>query len=44
MSRNSYVKLPTDVSFKEQVAQSGGWYSSKHQSTLKNNPRFETSL
>ena len=44
MGRNSYARLPTDVNFKEQVALSGGWYSSKHQSALRNNPRFETPI
>jgi hypothetical protein len=44
MGRNSYSRLPTDISFKEQVAQSGGWLKSKNHSALKNNPRFETSM
>ena len=44
MGRNSYSRLPTDISFKDQVAQSGGWLKSKNHSALKNNPRFETSM
>ena len=42
MNRSAYQRVPSVLTFKEQVAQSGGWFNSKYRNEIVKNPRYET--